>query len=71
MKEFEVLMVSPPDKENFVAEIWFDNELVAEINKERVVLEVELFPRANGSSFKFGLTDLLEKLNLAKSKLEG
>ena len=33
MKKFEILITDVPDRENLVAEVWYGETLIAEINK--------------------------------------
>ena len=34
MSKFNIELSSVPDRENLVAEIWYENKMVAEVNKE-------------------------------------
>ena len=43
MKTLTIEIVSPPDKENLVAEIWQDDQMIAEINQEKKQLELEIY----------------------------
>lgn len=66
MKEFEILITSPPDREKLVAEIWSGENLVAEINQESDNLEIEIYA---SEKLVFSLDDLLEILERAKERL--
>jgi len=66
MKAFEVLITSPSDREKIVAEIWFANNLIAEINQDGDDLEIDIYP---SQKLTFKLDDLLEILKIAKKKL--
>ena len=44
MKRFSIEITSVPDRKNLVAEIWFGENLVAEVNHESDYLEIELYP---------------------------
>jgi hypothetical protein len=66
MKEFEILIASPPDREKLVAEIWSDDNLLAEINQESDNLEIEIYA---SEKLVFSLDDLMEILERAKERL--
>lgn len=68
MKEFKVLITSPSDREKIVAEIWFGNNLIAEINQEGDELEIDIYPNQR---LTFKLDDLLSNIEKAKKKLMG
>lgn len=63
---FEVLIASYPDRENLVAEIWYDNLLIAIVNKESEHLEIEFYLR---EQIAFEFDALFEALKIAKEKL--
>lgn len=44
MSEFNIELSSVPDRENLVAEIWYGEKMIAEVNKEsgRFVIEFYL-----------------------------
>jgi hypothetical protein len=67
MKEFEILITSPPDRENLVAEIWHNEILVAEINQETDNLEIEFYLN---EKIAFELDDFLITLKIAKRKIK-
>ena len=64
MKEFEILITSPPDRENFVAEIWIKNQMIAEICQETGEYELIIYEKG---TLNYG--DFLEALIAAKQKL--
>ncbi|MDY0086425.1 MAG: hypothetical protein RBR84_10945 [Bacteroidales bacterium] len=70
MKEFEILITSPPDRENLVAEIWQDDQMIAEINQEGGVLGLEIYATKEGT-IKLKYNDFIEALKKAKEKLIG
>ena len=47
MSKFNIELSSVPDRENLVAEIWYENKMVAEVNKEteKFVIEFCLDPQ--------------------------
>jgi len=66
MKGFEVLLTSSPDREKLVSEIWFTDNMVAEIYQERDQFEIILYPNLKRT---FNLDDFLEILKIGKTKL--
>jgi hypothetical protein len=71
MNKLRISISSPPDRENLVAEIFFETEQVAEINQESGSLMIEIYPKRSGECWLFDLDDLTEVLNVAKHKLKG
>jgi len=71
MKQYEIGISSPPDREKLVAEISFGNVQWAEINQEREVLEVEFYPRPDGEPWRIDYQDALKALDEAKRRLLG
>jgi len=66
MSEFKIEISSVPDRENLVAEIWHNELLIAEINQENEILEIELY---QSEKITFGLEEFLDILNSAKKEL--
>ncbi len=67
MKRFRIEITSEPDRKNLVAEIWFGENLVAEVNHESEYLEIELYP---SEKLKFRFKNFQYALEEAKSKLK-
>lgn len=67
---FEILITSPPDRENLVAEIWLMNELIAEVIHESGDLEIEIYMPQGSSKHKFELEAFIDVLTEAKERLE-
>ena len=44
MSKFEIIIASVPDRENVVAEIWHEQMMLAEVNNENGIFEVDLYP---------------------------
>lgn len=70
-QKLEIIVASPPDREQLVAEMFFDHMLWAEINQEAGHLEVEFYPRSDGEPWRIPLATVIEALSSAKSKLIG
>lgn len=64
---FEVLIASVPDRENLVAEIWYNDLMIAEVNQESERVEIEFYMR---EQIAFDFDTLFEALKIAKEKLE-
>jgi hypothetical protein len=59
---FRILIASPPDREELVAEIFFDDVRWAEVNQEHSSLEVEFYPRPDRKPWQMELQDALDSL---------
>jgi hypothetical protein len=68
MSQFKIEIASVPDRENLVAEIWYSEVLIAEINQEKENLEIQLYP-VDRISVK--LEEYLDALHTAKKDLLG
>ncbi len=73
-ENLEVVFVDHADCECLLAQVWFKNIQLCEINKEKgnESMEVELLcndPLYNGLDIKFPLDDFIEALNVAKAEL--
>lgn len=52
-----------------MSEIWHDDEQVAEISKNEEKLKIDIFPRENGQFWEFDLAELMDAVEIAKSKM--
>ncbi len=66
MKKFEILITDVPDRENLVAEVWYGETLIAEINQETKKLEIEFYLN---EKIAFDLNEFLIALENAKGLL--
>ena len=66
MSKFNIELSSVPDRENLVAEIWYENKMVAEVNKEIEKFVIEFCLDENKS---FMLDEFLEVLENAKRRI--
>ena len=66
MSKFNIELSSVPDRENLAAEIWYENKMVAEVNKEieKFVIEFCLDEKKS-----FMLDEFLEVLENAKRRI--
>ena len=70
--KMRVCISSPPDRENLVAEIFYEGAQWAELNPEASTgLTVEIYPRRHGQPWSFPLPDALAALQIAKRRLCG
>ena len=63
MSKFNIELSSVPDRENLVAEIWYENKMVAEVNKETEKFVIEF---CLDEKISFMLDEFLEVLENAK-----
>ena len=66
MSKFYIELSSVPDRENLVAEIWYENKMVAEVNKETEKFVIEFCLDEKKS---FMLDEFLEVLENAKRRI--
>lgn len=67
MTNFEIIIASPPDRNNLVAEIWHEENLLAEVNQETDNFEIEFYLN---NTKKFNLNELMIVLDSAINKLK-
>ena len=66
------LIASLPDREEFIAELIYDNEQWGEISKENGEVVLELYPRRDGEPWRFPPEDVERFIRMArKDLLEG
>jgi len=65
----KILITSPPDRENLVAEIWVDNCQLAEVSQEGEVQFVEIYPHPPGGAWRVPFRQLLQAMKQAKVRL--
>ena len=63
MSKFNIELSSVPDRENLVAEIWYEKKMVAEVNKETEKFVIEF---CLDEKISFMLDEFLEVLENAK-----
>jgi hypothetical protein len=66
MEKFTIELTSVTDRNNPVAEIWFGERLIAEINQETDSLKIELYITEKST---FCFKEFQEVLNDAKGRL--
>jgi hypothetical protein len=68
---YRICISSPPDRDNLVAEIFFDDAQWAEINQEHSILEIEFYPRPDGEPWRINFLNAIQALDEAKKQLLG
>ena len=66
MSKFNIELSSVPDRENLVAEIWYENKMVAEVNKETEKFVIDF---CLDEKISFMLDEFLEVLENAKRRI--
>ena len=66
-RNLTIEITSVPDKEQLVAEIWYMDYLIAEINQENNYLEIEFY--TTKKNLKFSFEDFCNAIDIAKNKL--
>ena len=66
MSKFKIELSSVPDRENLVAEIWYEKKMVAEVNKETEKFVIEF---CLDEKISFMLDEFLEVLENAKRRI--
>ena len=67
MKKIEIIITDDINSDNLIAEIWYNDKIIAEISSERYrQLRIEFNDIKNMS---LNLEDVLEAINIAKDKL--
>ncbi len=67
--KMEITIASLPDRENLVAELWYDNVLWCEISQEESEPILEIYPHPTGKPWTFPFEEALACLQQAKRKL--
>ena len=68
----EIIIASLPDRDQVVAEIWFEDDQFAELRHENDSLVFEIYSRpGNNGPWDIRFDELLEVLNAAKVRLMG
>lgn len=65
----EILITSPSDREQLVAEIWCDDIQLAELNEEEGRPVLEIYPRPTGEAWILDFNDLIDLLQRARTAL--
>jgi len=68
---FELLIGSPVDREKLVCEIYFENEIFAEISHETGDFLIEIYPHPKNKWWSLSLDKLQEIIFIGKQHLLG
>jgi hypothetical protein len=66
---FKVEVASVPDREDVVAEVWFFDDLFAELRRENGVVRIQIYGLAKGGAWDFDDRELQTALEQARKKL--
>jgi len=70
LKFFEIIIASPPDREEQVAEVWYKNELWAEISEETIgQFMIQFYNQSKNDYWEFSYKEAIEALEKAKNRL--
>lgn len=70
LPSFRVLLASPPHREMLVSEVWWGDEMWAEVGQDGGELTVEFFPRQNGDRWILDLDQAVAALTEAGRRLK-
>ena len=71
IKDFEFLICSPCDHEKLTCEIYYKNEIIAEISQETKEFILEIYPSQKNKWWTIPLIQFQEALEFAKTYLQG
>lgn len=70
-KGFEILIADDSEREELYAELWFDNEMWAEITQEHNQVRLNLYPRQNGEPWSLPFEAAQQQIRRAYVALRG
>lgn len=68
--KMEITVGSVPDRENLVAELWYDNVMWCEISKEESDFTLEIYPNPSGKPWAFKFEEAVAFLQQAERRLQ-
>ena len=66
---FRVELASVPDRDDVVAEVWFDGELFAELRHDTGVVRLQLYDAPSGGRWDLPHDDVVAALRNARERL--
>jgi hypothetical protein len=69
MTIFSIELTSVPDRKNLVSEVWFGDELLAELNVESGDVRIQIFAPKDGY-WDFDFEEFLSAVNKAKERVK-
>jgi len=69
MEEFRITVNSLPDRENLVAEIYYQHYQFAEISQEAGELKIQFYPHPKEEFWEFSIDKIIRIIEKAKKKL--
>lgn len=70
MPSFEVLIASPPDRIGVVAELWYGDQLWAELRHEGPDFLLEVYPPPGGETWLFDAEEAIGAIREARERLK-
>lgn len=67
-RAFKVELTSVPDRTDVVAEVWFQDELLAELRRERGVVRIQLY-KSPGAAWDLAYDGFLAAVEEARARL--
>ena len=67
--ELKILITSPPDRENLVAEIWVDDFQLAEVSQDGDVQLIEIYPHPRGGPWRLSFQQVHQAMKEARVRL--
>lgn len=71
MSEFQILVVSGPDRDGLTAELWQDNTLVAELFEDSGELRLQLHTSRGNPWWEFSYAEFQQALTAMRGRLLG
>lgn len=67
--KYDIGLISPPDRKKLVAEIFFENQELVEIEQEKDKPEIIIYPKKSDEPWVLDYEDFLEALQTAYKRL--
>lgn len=67
---FVIEIASVPDRDEVVAEIWYNDEMVAEMRQDNGETILEIYGKESGAPWSFKLQEWLRALDEAEKRLK-
>lgn len=68
-REIKVELTSVPDRDDLVAELWFDQSMLGELRKQSGRIQLELYSRKDGQPWDLDALILVDAINKARARL--
>lgn len=68
-EKIKIVISSPPDRERLVAEFFYENEQWAELNYEKGIWTLEIYPKRSTGYWQLDFDEVMTSLNEGKKRL--